>query len=108
VATSLRSRCVSSSSGSTGRSFGAFSGSTVWAVPITSRYPRLQKKLRDAVLDTPVAADATIRAAAHSGAGLAEPLSGYVEKLRRHAYRVQDSDIESFVPQDILKTRYSR
>jgi alkylhydroperoxidase family enzyme len=63
-------------------------------VSIKSRYPQLQKKLRDAVLDGPATADATVRRAAHSGAGLAEPLSGYVEKLRRHAYRIQDSDIE--------------
>jgi alkylhydroperoxidase family enzyme len=59
-----------------------------------SRYPRLHKKLRYAVLDAPATADATLRRAAYCAEGLAEPLSGYVEKLRRHAYRVQDSDIE--------------
>jgi hypothetical protein len=59
-----------------------------------SRYPRLHKKLRYAVLDAPAAADTTLRRAAYSGEGPAEPLSGYVEKLRRHAYRVQDHDIE--------------
>ena len=61
---------------------------------IQSRYPRLHKKLRYAVLDAPATADAALRGAAYCGAGLAEPLSGYVEKLRRYAYRVQDSDIE--------------
>lgn len=60
---------------------------------IESRYPRLHKKLRYAVLDAPATADATLRRAAYCGEGLAEPLSGYVEKLRRHAYRVQDDDI---------------
>jgi alkylhydroperoxidase family enzyme len=63
-------------------------------VSINGRYPQLRKKLRYAVLDAPAAADAALRRAAYCGEGLAEPLSGYVEKLRRHAYRVQDSDIE--------------
>jgi alkylhydroperoxidase family enzyme len=63
-------------------------------VSIDSRYPRLHTKLRYAVLDAPATADATLRRAAYCGEGLAEPLSGYVEKLRRHAYRVQDDDIE--------------
>jgi alkylhydroperoxidase family enzyme len=63
-------------------------------VSIRGRYPRLQKKLRCAVLDAPATADAALRRAAYCGEGLAEPLSGYVEKLRRHAYRVQDHDIE--------------
>jgi hypothetical protein len=61
---------------------------------IESRCPRLHKKLRYAVLDTPATADAALRRAAYCGEGLAEPLSGYVEKLRQHAYRVQHHDIE--------------
>ena len=61
---------------------------------IQSRYPRQHKKLRYAVVDAPATADATLRLAAYCGEGLAEPLSGYVEKLRQHAYRVQDDDIE--------------
>lgn len=61
---------------------------------IQSRYTRQHKKLRYAVLDAPATADATLRLAAYCGKGLAEPLSGYVEKLRQHAYRVQDDDIE--------------
>src|SRR5262249_17510231 len=61
---------------------------------IDSRYPSLQEKLRHAVLDASATADATLRRAAYRGAGLAEPLSGYVEKLRLHAYRVEDNDIE--------------
>jgi alkylhydroperoxidase family enzyme len=63
-------------------------------VSINGRYPQLRKKLRYAVLDAPATADAALRGAAYCGAGLAEPLSGYVEKLHRYAYRVQDSDIE--------------
>jgi alkylhydroperoxidase family enzyme len=59
-----------------------------------SRYPRLHKKLRYAVLDAAATADAALRRAAYCGEALAEPLSGYVEKLRLHAYRVQDDDIE--------------
>lgn len=61
---------------------------------IESRYPRLHKKLRYAVLDAPAAADAALRRAAYCGESLAEPLSRYAEKLRRHAYRVQDDDLE--------------
>jgi hypothetical protein len=63
-------------------------------VSIQSRYARLHAKLRYGVLDAPAAADATLRWAAYCGEDLAEPLSGYVEKLRQHAYRVQDDDIE--------------
>lgn len=61
---------------------------------IESRYPRLHKKLRYAVLDAPVTEGAALRRAAYCAEGLPEPLSGYVEKLRRHAHRVQDDDIE--------------
>ena len=61
---------------------------------INGRYPQLRKKLRSAVLDAPATADAALRRAAYCGDGLAEPLSGYVEKLRRHASRVHDRDIE--------------
>jgi alkylhydroperoxidase family enzyme len=61
---------------------------------IESRNPRLWKKLRYAVLDAPATADAALRRAAYDGEGLAEPLRGYVETLRRHAYRVQDHDVE--------------
>jgi alkylhydroperoxidase family enzyme len=63
-------------------------------VAIDSRYARLHNKLRNAVLDAPASADAALRRAAYYGEGLAEPLSGYVEKLYRHAYQVQDHDIE--------------
>jgi hypothetical protein len=63
-------------------------------VSIEGRYPRLHKKLRYAVLDAPAAAGAALRRAAYCGEGLPEPLSGYLEKLRRHAYRVQDHDID--------------
>jgi alkylhydroperoxidase family enzyme len=50
--------------------------------------------LRYAVLDAPATADAALRRAAYCGGDLPEPLIGYVEKLRRHAYRVQDDDLE--------------
>jgi len=63
-------------------------------VSIESQYSRLHKKLRHAVLDAPATADAALRRAAYRGEGLAEPLSGYVEKLRQHAYRVQDHDVD--------------
>ena len=61
---------------------------------IQSRYPRLRKTLRHTVLDAPATADAALRRAAYGAEDLAEPLSGFVETLRRHAYRVQDHDID--------------
>ena len=61
---------------------------------IESRYPGLRKTIRYTVLDAPATADATLRRAAYGGEDVAEPLRGYVETLRRYAYRVQDGDIE--------------
>ncbi|KZS64745.1 hypothetical protein A4G28_12560 [Mycobacterium ostraviense] len=61
---------------------------------IMDRYPRLREKLRHAVLDAPADTDPAVRHAAYHGDDLPEPLQAYVDKLRRHAYRVQDSDIE--------------
>ncbi|BBX75765.1 hypothetical protein H7H78_16955 [Mycobacterium shinjukuense] len=59
------------------------------------RHPQLRSALRHVVLDGPATADAGLRRAAYRADGLAEPLNGYLDKLRRHAYRVQDSDIEA-------------
>jgi alkylhydroperoxidase family enzyme len=50
--------------------------------------------LRHSVLDAPATAVAALRRAVYGSEDLAEPLSGYVETLRRHAYRVQGRDIE--------------
>ncbi|EUA06211.1 hypothetical protein I546_5685 [Mycobacterium kansasii 732] len=61
---------------------------------ISGRYPRLQEKLRRAVLDAPADTDPTLRRVAYHGDDLPEPLQAYVDKLWRYAYRVQDSDIE--------------
>lgn len=58
------------------------------------RHPRLQDRLRHAVLWAPAVTDAALRRAVYRGQGVPEPLRGYVQKLRRCAYRVQDSDIE--------------
>lgn len=59
-----------------------------------SRYPQLHRKLRRAVLELPACLHATLRRAAYDGTDATEPLRELVETLRRHAYRLQDSDIE--------------
>ncbi|WP_421843532.1 hypothetical protein [Mycobacterium sp.] len=61
---------------------------------IAGRYPRLEEKLREAVLDTPATTDVALRRAAYCGDDVPGPLGEYVHKLRQHAYRVQDDDIE--------------
>ncbi|POY01567.1 hypothetical protein C3469_10320 [Mycobacterium kansasii] len=61
---------------------------------ISGRYPRLREKLRRAVLEAPADTDPALRRAAYHGDDLPEPLTAYVGKLRRHAYRVLDGDIE--------------
>ncbi|VAZ80843.1 hypothetical protein LAUMK4_05190 [Mycobacterium persicum] len=63
-------------------------------MPTMGRYPRLRERLHHAVLDAPADTDPALRRAAYRGDNLPEPLQAYVDKLRRHAYRVQDSDME--------------
>jgi alkylhydroperoxidase family enzyme len=38
--------------------------------------------------------DPAVRKAAAEGTGVPEPLAAYVDKVRRHAYRVTDGDVE--------------
>lgn len=61
---------------------------------ISDRYPRLREQLRRAVLEAPADTDPALRRAAYHGDDLPEPLAAYAGKLRRHAYRVLDSDVE--------------
>jgi alkylhydroperoxidase family enzyme len=38
--------------------------------------------------------DPATRRAAYSGTLLPDPLGGYLQTIRRHAYRVEDSDVD--------------
>lgn len=49
--------------------------------------------LRAAVLDSDGHTDRSVRAAAAGGGELPEPLRGYVDKVRRHAYKVTAGDV---------------
>jgi hypothetical protein len=63
-------------------------------VPYADRYSGVLRHLRQAVLDAPATVDAATRRAAYRGELLPGPLGGYLEKLRRYAYRVEDSDFD--------------
>ena len=59
--------------------------------------PKYATKLGDlerAVLESAGTLDPAIRKAAAEGAPVPEALAGYVDKVRRHAYRVTDGDVE--------------
>ncbi|OOK76228.1 hypothetical protein BZL30_3601 [Mycobacterium kansasii] len=56
----------------------------------------------------PADTDPALRRAAYHGDDLPEPLTAYMGKLRRHAYRVLDGDIERMRGQAIPRSRYSR
>jgi AhpD family alkylhydroperoxidase len=60
----------------------------------TGRHAGLVAELRHAVLDSPARTTPATRAAAASGGPLPEPLGSYTAKVRDHAYRVTDTDIE--------------
>jgi hypothetical protein len=63
-------------------------------VPSADRYSGVLGQLRHAVLDAPATVDAATRRAAYRGELLPGPLGGYVDKLRRYAYRVEDCDFD--------------
>jgi alkylhydroperoxidase family enzyme len=52
-------------------------------------------QLRDDVVDGPGQLDRSVRQAAFSGEGVPAAAAGYVEKVREHAYRVVDGDIDA-------------
>jgi hypothetical protein len=60
---------------------------------MSDRFESLRKKLEDAVFRTPGESDLALRRAAAKGEGLPAALAGFVEKIRRHAYRVTDEDV---------------
>jgi alkylhydroperoxidase family enzyme len=55
---------------------------------------RLQR-LEQSVLRGPGTLDAAVRQAAASGGELPAPLAAFVDKVRRHAYKVTDADLEA-------------
>jgi alkylhydroperoxidase family enzyme len=56
------------------------------------RLPKLDA-LRRGILGADGALDLDVRRAAFAGEPVPEPLQGYVDKVRRHAYRVTDEDV---------------
>jgi alkylhydroperoxidase family enzyme len=59
--------------------------------------PKFSEKLRDLerrVLHGPGRLDPAVRQAAAEGGDVPEALAAYVDKVRRHAYKVTDADVE--------------
>jgi hypothetical protein len=51
--------------------------------------------IRDAVVDGPGALAPSLRRAAFSGGDVSGEPAAYVDKVRRHAYKVTDADVEA-------------
>lgn len=61
---------------------------------------RYEAKLHDLerrILQQPGALDPAVRRAAAEGADVGPALATYVDKVRRHAYRVDDADVASLL-----------
>ena len=54
-----------------------------------------RERLEASVFEGPGHTDPALRRAAASGQGLPPALQPYVDTVRRHAYRVQDADVEA-------------
>jgi alkylhydroperoxidase family enzyme len=61
---------------------------------VSERYAELMAALERATLESPAGLDRATRRAAAFGGELPEPLAGYVDTVRRHAYKVVDADVE--------------
>lgn len=61
---------------------------------VDSKFSHKLRELEHRILDQPGTLDPLIRRAAANGEAPAE-LAGYVEKVRLHAYRVTDADVEA-------------
>lgn len=57
------------------------------------RYEDFRRKLVDAVVTSPGETPATMRRDAVEHRTVSGPLAGYVDKVRRHAYRVTDAEV---------------
>jgi alkylhydroperoxidase family enzyme len=62
---------------------------------LESRHAAKIANLRRRVLDQPGALDPAIRKAVAAGVPVTDALDPYVDKVRRHAYRIMDADVES-------------
>ena len=58
-----------------------------------SRYAHLVQRFRDAVISTPGRLSAETRRAVLEGSSAGPETEAYLDKVRRHAYRVTDEDI---------------
>ena len=59
------------------------------------RYEGLLDDFRDRAVDGPGRLDVAVRRAAFAGEPVPAELSPYVEKVRQHAYKVVDHDVEA-------------
>jgi hypothetical protein len=57
------------------------------------RYEQFRQQLIDAVIDAPGDTPSELRRDALLHRTLSGPLAGYVDKVRRHAYKVTDADV---------------
>ena len=55
------------------------------------------ERVRRAVVEVPGELPAAVREALLAGEPAPRPLEAYVEKVRRHAYRVTDAEVEAVV-----------
>jgi alkylhydroperoxidase family enzyme len=62
---------------------------------VTSRVGPLVDALVTAVLETPGATDPATRRAARAGRNDDGALGAYLDKVRQHAYRIVDDDVEA-------------
>jgi alkylhydroperoxidase family enzyme len=60
-----------------------------------SRSAELIDALRDTVVDGPGKLASSVRQAAFGGAEVPAEAAAYVDKVRRHAYKVTDADVEA-------------
>jgi alkylhydroperoxidase family enzyme len=57
------------------------------------RFEHLRRKLEEAVLGTPGETESAFRRKVARGEGIPAALAAFVDKVRRHAYRVTDEDV---------------